>query len=59
MFYQNKKVMYLCIISFHHASHLNSDPGWNFCFSEYEVQQAANKHRRLNCTTEKQGSDYR
>ena len=24
--------MYLCTVSFHHASHLNSEPGWNFCF---------------------------
>ena len=24
--------MYLCIDSFHHASHKNSEPGWNFCF---------------------------
>lgn len=24
--------MYLCTDSFHHASHKNSEPGWNFCF---------------------------
>ena len=23
---------YLCTVSFHHASHMNSEPGWNFCF---------------------------
>ena len=27
-----KKRLYLCTVSFHHASHMNSEPGWNFCF---------------------------
>gem|GEM_PF-6722066 len=27
-----KKRLYLCTDSFHHASHMNSEPGWNFCF---------------------------
>ena len=27
-----EKRLYLCTDSFHHASHLNSEPGWNFCF---------------------------
>ena len=27
-----EKRLYLCIVSFHHASHLNSEPGWNFCY---------------------------
>ena len=32
IFCQNGKNAYLYIGSFHHASHLNSEPGWNFCF---------------------------
>lgn len=32
IFCQNEKRLYLCSDSFHHASHLNSEPGWNFCF---------------------------
>ena len=27
-----EKNAYLCTDSFHHASHLNSEPGWNICF---------------------------
>lgn len=29
----SKKYAYLCSDSSHHASHLHSEPGWDFCFS--------------------------
>lgn len=34
-----KKRLYLCNVSFHHASHLNSEPGWNFCFRNMQYNK--------------------
>lgn len=31
--------MYICTVSFHHASHLNSEPGWNFCFRNMQYNK--------------------
>ena len=39
MFYQNKNKSYLCTDSFHRASHLNSEPGWNFCFKDMKYNK--------------------
>lgn len=39
-----KKKLYLCIVSFHHASRQINEPGWNFCFKETSVaKQMLNK----------------
>lgn len=34
-----KKRLYLCTDSFHHASHMNSEPGWNFCFKDMKYNK--------------------